>query len=406
MNKNINFQPVIIGTDLNTYGVARTFHMAYGVTSKVFGNKKLLMVDHSSICDVTEVNGFTKDEIMVETLIRYAKENKEKKLILFAANEQYVFRIFKNYDQLKEYYIIPYTTPELGILLSDKMNFYAYCEKNQLDYPKAVDLKKDEYKDYKTTLDFPMVLKPSESSDYLDLQFKGKEKAYILKNEDQLKKALHDIYENGYNHNMILQEYVAGDVSNEYVMNIYSDQKGKVRFMSLGRILIEDPQPDMRGNYVAIVSQKKDEKITKLYADIKDFLEKINFTGISNFDLKYDKKDGKFKVFEVNMRQGRSSFFSTLAGANIAIPIVNDLILGQDSEEIIYGDEPFIWTNCFDKTFYKLIRKYQPDLYEEMSSIKNIGNTLFYDKDLSFMRKMVLNKYFKLYDERLSAFYK
>jgi len=78
MNKNINFQPVIIGTDLNSYGVARTFHMAYGVTSKIFGNKKLLMVDHSSICDVTEVNGFTKDEIMVETLIRYAKENKEK----------------------------------------------------------------------------------------------------------------------------------------------------------------------------------------------------------------------------------------------------------------------------------------------------------------------------------------
>lgn len=406
MNLEIHFQPVIIGTDLNAYGVARTFHMAYGVVSKIFGNKKLLMVDHSKICDVTEVEGFTQDAVMVHTLIQYAKEHPEKKLILFAASEQYVFRILSHYTALQDYYIIPYTKPELGLLLSDKMNFYEYCETYQLAYPKALEIKRETYEEFTTDLSFPLVLKPSESSDYFDLSFEGKEKAYILQDASALKKALKDIYGHGYGHNMILQEYVAGDVSNEYVMNVYADQKGKVRLMSLGRILIEDPQPDMRGNYVAIVSPQKDPRVTKLYEDIKRFLETIEFTGIANFDFKVDDKDGLFKVFEINMRQGRSSFFSTLAGANLAVPIVEDLVFGKALEGTLYGADPFIWTNCFDKTFFRLVKTYQPALYDELISMENIGNTLFYAEDLSLRRKMLLNKYFKRYDERLSDFYK
>lgn len=396
-----DFQPVIIGTDVNAYNVARAFNMEYGIVSKVFGTRKLVMVSHSGICDVTEVPGFSEDEIMVETLINYAEANKEKKLILFASSEQYIFRLFNNYDKLKKLYYLPYTEPEQGIALSDKMAFYEYCERFDLDYAPAQIIEKSTYHDFDLQIEFPMVLKPIESSDYFDLQFEGKEKVYILQNKQELIASLTKTYENGYQHNMVVQEYIQGDVTNEFVANVYSDRNGKVKLMSLGRILIEDPQPAMRGNYIAIMSPPNDEAIQKVYQDIKRFLEAINFTGLSNFDLKYDQKDGKYKFFEINMRQGRSSFFSVLAGANYAIPIVNDFIKDLSDSSIIYGNDSFVSINCSKEALLNVVKEHQGDFYEKVSAIDNIQNTLYYEKDMSFLRKMQLKKYFKMSDERL-----
>lgn len=405
MRDTDNIQPVIIGTDLNAYGVARAFHAEYGINSKIFGRKKLLMVDHSKICDVTEVDDFSDDKVMVDTLINYSKNNSSKKLILFAASEQYVFRILNNYTALQEYYYIPYSSPALGIELSNKMNFYDYCEKYDLDYPKAEVVNKETYHDIQFEINYPVILKPTESNDYFALDFEGKEKAFIIENSDTLLETLNKIYATNYSHDMIIQEYIPGEVSNEYVMNTYSDSSGKVKLMSLGRIIIEDPQPDMRGNYIAIVSPEESETVDKLYEKVKALLENIEFKGLANFDFKFDPRDGKFKTFEINMRQGRSSFFSVLAGANFAIPVVNDVLNDNNQDtELLKGNREFVWINCDKETFYKIIKKQDTTIYEKIKTIDNIDNTLSYNNDKNLFRKHKIKKYFDLYDKRLERY--
>lgn len=397
MNKE--FQPVIIGTDINSYNVARAFHMAHGVVSKVFGNMELIPVKHSKIVDTTEVEGFYKDDVMVDTLVDYAKANADKDLILFAASENYVHRIFSNYDILSDYYIIPYISPDKGLYYSDKMNFYKVCEEKNFPYPKAQSVNRETYKDAVVDLDFPLILKPIESSDYFELNFEGKEKAYILEDEVAYEKAIMDIYNHGYGHDMVLQEFVPGPVTNEYVLNVYSDSKGKVRLLSLGQIILDHPDSALRGNYLAIASPEKNEATKKLYKDIQIFLEDIEFKGLANFDFKWDENHQTFKVFDFNLRQGRSSFFSVVAGANYAISVIDDL---QDNpREIIYGDKEFIWLDCTEDFLHETYAELNPEKYAELKDIKNVDNTLEYKEDNSFLRKRLIKKYLKNNDERL-----
>ncbi len=76
---------------------------------------------------------------------------------------------------------------------------------------------------------------------------------------------------------------------------------------------------------------------------IKAFLEEIGFVGFSNFDIKYDQRDGKFKLFEINCRQGRSNYYVTGGGYNVAKYFVEDRIFEQELPFTL-ADNKALWT--------------------------------------------------------------
>src|SRR5699024_8815580 len=138
------------------------------------------------------------------------------------------------------------------------------------------------------------------------------------------------------------------------VLNAYVDQHHHVKMMCLGHPLLEDPTPQAIGNYVAIMPDYDQT----MYETVQKFLEEINYTGFANFDLKYDSRDHQFKFFEINLRQGRSSFYVTLNGYNLAQYYVRDYVLNDlDQEATVYGNknkaQHKLWLGVAVKTFKK-----------------------------------------------------
>ena len=86
--------------------------------------------------------------------------------------------------------------------------------------------------------------------------------------------------------------------------------------MCLGHTMVEAHTPKGLGNHAAIVT----EPVSSLPCAeaIKNMLEAIGYTGFSNFDLKFTGKEGDFRAFEINLRQGRSNYYVTSCGMNIA----------------------------------------------------------------------------------------
>lgn len=160
------------------------------------------------------------------------------------------------------------------------------------------------------------------------------------------------IYTNGYTEDLILQDFIPGDDSNMRVLNAYVDKDHKVKMMCLGHPLLEDPTPQSIGNYMAILPAFSQ----KLYDTVQSFLEKLNYTGMANFDIKYDPRDGEYKFFEINLRQGRSSFYVTLNGYNLAKWYVDDYVEDNLKDKpTVYGNKDganyMLWLGVPKKIF-------------------------------------------------------
>lgn len=398
------FLPVILGTDVNAYGMARSFHMEYGVKSKCIGKGKLFMTDLSSIVEsITVIPNLDDHEVFVEELIKFANEHREiaENLILVASSDSYAELVIRNKTKLAPYYALPFVDEKWIDEMLYKDRFYAVCEKYNLDYPSTAIVSYDNYSTFASPYDFPIALKPADSVAYLEVSFEGKQKAYIIKSAEQLTTVLANIYASGYKEKMIVQDFIPGDDTNMRVLNAYCDQHGKVRMMCLGRPLLEDCTPDLIGNYVAIVNDYNEE----IYAQYKAFLEAIGYTGYANFDMKYDERDGKYKVFEINLRQGRSSFFATGSGYNLAKYAVEDFVYNMDNE-VVYGNTEHLWLGVPKKVAINYIEDRELAQYaEKLIQEDKYCTTLHYKKDKNPFRALKVKNYYKVYEDRFKQFF-
>ena len=403
------FLPVILGTDSNAYGMAKAFHMAYGIKALVVGQGELFTTSGSTILNVRIIPELSDPTTFSEKLMRLAQELSPvyEKLILIASSDGYVELIVNNKAELQKAYVVPFIDAPLMMTLNSKASFYETCERFGLDYPDTRIIRKNELADVPQlmqnwTFGYPVVLKPSDSMRYFEAKFEGKEKAYILFNQEVVIETINKIYASSYDGELILQAYVAGDDSHMRVLNCVSGPDGKVRLMVLGQPLLEDPTPTLVGNYTAIIDAYDDS----VFIQYKNFLEGIGYVGYSNFDMKYDAKSNAFKVFEINLRQGRSSFFVTGSGFNQAQYLVDAFIFGS-KPKLEIGHKPHLWLGIPPRVLLQYLES--PDLKARAQALMREGKvsfTLKYNKDYGIMRRIRVMRYYNRYLDTFQKYFK
>lgn len=377
------FKLVILGTDLNAYGVARSAHELYGIKSICMGIKNLRDTRDSKICEVHTNENFEDDNVFVEELIKLKKKYKDYELILISCSDGYSSLLVNNKEKLKDYYLFNYVDKYMQEKLENKIDFYEICEKYGLDYPDTVitnDNTDESIKKIESELSYPIALKANDSIEFYNTHFEGKKKAYKIHNNEELVKTLNQIYNAGYTGKMIAQDFIPGDSSDMYVLNAYVNTSSQVKMMSLGKCLLDEVLPLNIGNYNALVTMGDDN----IYKQYKKFLEEISYTGFANFDLKYDKRDGKYKVFEINIRQGRSSFYMNAANNNFIKYLVDDLIFNKD-EPCYYEYKNGLWLYVDPSVLKKYVNKKDKDLALKMLK-KGYVFTTWYENDKNFKR--------------------
>lgn len=402
------FLPVLLGSDINAYGMARSFHEEYGVTSLALASYPLAPTRYSKIVDVQVHHNLVDSEAFLDVVLGVAKSlsGRYDKLVLVPCGDSYAELVSRFRKELSEHFIV--ATPDHDLLgkLVNKASFYQLCAQHGIDHPATriiTSADAAQVDELEIPFTFPVALKPSDSVSYLDVHFEGRKKAYILDTADEVRHIVREIYAHGYQDTLVLQEFIPGDDSHMRVLNAYVDSSSEVRMMCLGNPLLEDHAPDLVGNYTVIRSSSNQV----VYDQIRTFLQAIGYVGFANFDMKFDARDGSYKLFELNPRQGRSSFFVTLAGYNLARFLVEDRVFGRKSE-VVYGSNETLWMQIPKRVFLTYVQSPE-EKKRALALIKagKWGTTLRYAKDMNLMRWLILfrmdMRYFQSYRRYFTA---
>lgn len=380
--KEREFIPVLLGGDINTYSVARAFYEQYQVKSYVFGKYQ---TGPSFNSQITQYEGNPKidtDDYFLERINRFAKDHKDKTILLIGCGDSYVALASRHKKELASNVIAPYIDFDLMDSLQQKERFYQLCEKHGVDYPKTIIYRPDMGLDFPCEFSYPVIVKPSNSIAYWEHPFATQNKIYKLDTREEMEKVISQIYEAGYDDALIIQDTIPGNDEYMRVLTSYSDRNGKVKMMCLGHVLLEEHTPHGLGNHAVIITEPNKE----LMGRVKNLLEDLHYVGFSNFDIKYDMRDGTYRFFEINTRQGRSNYYVTGSGFNVAKYFVEDYIYHRDLpyEE---ATEEHLWMTVPKKVAYKHIK--DPAMIARMKKLVKEGkmvNPVFMRGDLRPMR--------------------
>ena len=305
--------------------------------------------------------------------------------------------IIKNKPELQEYFTVPYIDESLMDQILLKENFYKMCEKYEFLYPGTTTVTAENYAEFTPPFDYPIIIKASNSVEYWACSFPGKKKVFVAHDEQEKTDILKAIYASSYQDTMIIQEFIPGDDSYMRVLNAYVGKDGKVKLMCLGNPILEEHSPEGIGSYAAIVTTYDKE----LMDQVRHFLEDIGYIGFANFDMKYDVRDKKYKLFEINLRNGRSSYYVTAAGYNLMKYVADDHMLNI-KQDLTYADNKHLWMIIPKGVLFKYAANEK--LKIEAKSLIRQGkftNSLFFKDDMNVKRyvKLTLNSlnYYRKY---------
>ena len=402
-----SFLPIILGSDENAYGTARLFVDAYGIKPLLICTRRLIPTYYSKLFTLRRIDGFDSGSVFPDALCKVLNEYKDKydSIVVVPCSDYYSAMMSVFHERFDGLISNSFITPELLDTLDTKDKFYALCEKYGMDYPKTYVAGPDERISAidKIPFGYPIVVKPENSNayEYLHAEFEGKEKVFYFNDREAYLRMVMNMNRSDYKGKLIIQEFIEGGDEAMRVMNSYSDKDGKVRAMCLGQPILEEYAPKTLGNYAAIISRYDKD----IYAKVKQFLEDIGYVGFSNIDMKFDRRNNRYVMFEINPRLGRSSFYIYSAGVNMMKVLTEDTVFGKRSE-CRYADKTALWSNVPRSVIKKYIT--DPDIRSEALKLikeKKYSRTLDCPADNDIRRFIWIKRYYMGQSKNFSRYY-
>ncbi len=403
----MDFEILIAGTDANAYYMARCYHEAYGKKATLLGKKPMIYTKYTNILNIIYNENIWTEQGFLDAIEDFRKSHPGKKILLISSNETYAAFISKNKDIINEQFVHNYPNIDIINSLIMKETFYKTYENSVLDFPLTVYYDCSNPTKISKDFTYPVIIKPSNVIEYNHINFEGKNKIYKVDSKDELEKIVNTIVENGYKDTLILQEFIPGDDSYLFDSVVYCGKDKKVKLISFAQIGLQEHTKTMVGNAAVLINGfNQYGKNSEMIEKIKTFMEDIGYQGFAEFDMKYDYRDKKFKVLEINARQGRCSYYISPLGYNLVRILADDLINNKEmdfkviDEEVLLSFVPkgvvkkYITNEAFKKKALSLWKK-------------GAVNPLKYKKDTCLKRKLLLaRRHFDYYKEYKNGVWK
>ena len=303
---------LVIGLYINGYSIIR--ELAKDSSIRIVGldyDKKIGFASrYLSEKFVVKYNG--DDKILLNFLIKYGKEQNEK-IVIYPTHDHHTKFLAKYYYDLKEYYYMP-INPQTIPTVIDKKNQYLLCEQIGIPYPKTIFINtQKEFEDsiikIKNML-CPLVIKPFSRAENPREGFGFR--TIEIKNHSDFEKMLPAL-KNYINHGFLISEIVPGEPDNIWAYTGYLNDKSEVIAGWTGRKLTQRPY------YFGVFSSARCELNPIVEEQGIKLLKAFNFIGLGEPEFKYDYRDNKYKLMEINPRYMMWHIVGMQGGVNLPL---------------------------------------------------------------------------------------
>ena len=268
-----------------------------------------------------------------------------KKGVLIPTQDSMVELCSKNKEILKEYFVCH--IPDYSVIgaCSDKQHQYSVAEKLAVPYPTT-------YFDFDIPrlladldsgkLAYPVIFKARKE---LPLHLRKQYRFVIMNTKEEVKKLLDVI--TPLNIPFVIQQIIPGEDDSLYTLGSVMSKDGKMKAVFTGRKLRQRP-PKFGECRVG-----ESKFVKEIIEDGEKLLRGLNYFGISQVEFKYDARDGKYKLMEVNPRSWSWVGLPIGMGVNLPYAFFCDA-LGIDVPRIEMPNKRALYISLYDDLYWSL----------------------------------------------------
>ena len=321
--------PVLVLKSSNHYGLGILRSLGrLGVPVYVVSDDPRAPAFFSRYCRrffVSDIADFT--EKSVRDLLRIGSTIGRRSILIPTTDDGVVF-LADHADALKKWFMFTNPKADLARSLCSKKEMYYLARKCGVPTAEAVfPQSKEDVLKFAKDAAFPIMIKAIHS---WSSKHKGQGSVVLARTERELVKK-YDAMEDPEEPNLMLQEYIPGGDDTVWMFNGYFNQSSDCLVGFTGRKIRQ--WPAHRG-VTSLGICLKNEMIEKT---TKEFMKAIGYRGILDIGYRYDARDGRYKVLDINPRIGCTfRLFVTASGMDV----VRALYLDITGHPIVSGQVP------------------------------------------------------------------
>ncbi|MCK9592931.1 MAG: hypothetical protein M0Q91_13080 [Methanoregula sp.] len=222
-------------------------------------------------------------------------------------------------DKISHFCYIPFNKVNFTECLN-KYTQYIYCDILGVSRPKTIEIRTVEDIETIAEISYPVIIKPTTRFDekiniFRTLHVQNEQD--LTNNKETLKNfILHGI-------SFIASEVIPGDCSNIYVYVGYRNDAGQIVNEWTGKKLSQYPYD------FGVFSSASNQAPEEVLRQGRILFNGMNLKGIAESEFKYDHRDKKFKLMEINFRSTMWNRVGNLSGVKIQYTQYIDAIGGE-----------------------------------------------------------------------------
>jgi D-aspartate ligase len=312
------------------------------------------------------------DTARPEESLRFLNNLRERigrRAILIATSDLGTMFVADHSDRLAEGFAFPAQNRDLIRALCSKKAMYYLAKKHNVPTPEvAFPRSMPEVEAFAATAQFPVLLKPISSGP-------SAPRMRLVQTKDDLLQHYRS-GENAWASNVMIQEYIPGADEMTWTFNGYFDRRGECKVAFTGRKLRNYPPYFGQGSLGVCVRNEQVERMTI------EFMQAIRYRGPLDLGYRYDARDGRYKVNDINPRIG--AMFRLFVGTN-GMDVARALYQDMTGREIAPATTPdgrkWIVEDRDWISALRYLRDGNLTLRGWRESLRGVQETSFFDKD-------------------------